>query len=188
MKKFLLFLLVFAGLANALTVEYFYGDGCPHCANVKPHWEALKQQYTDVEFKEYEVYSNSENAIKLTSYFNSFNVPSNEQGVPIVFVNGKHLTGDTPIIEKLEKTIQDALNSNETCGPTEVPVEESNFNLTLAAVVGAAIVDAINPCAFAVLILLLTTILASGDRKRTLYAGLAFTAAVYLSYFLMGLG
>ncbi len=60
--------------------------------------------------------------------------------------------------------------------------------LTIPAVVGAAIVDAINPCAFAVLILLTSTVLATGKKKHALYAGFTFTTAIYLSYFFMGLG
>ncbi len=60
--------------------------------------------------------------------------------------------------------------------------------LTIPVVIGAAIVDAINPCAFAVLILLMTAILSTGKRKRALLAGFTFSAAIYISYFLMGLG
>lgn len=60
--------------------------------------------------------------------------------------------------------------------------------LTIPVVIGAAIVDAINPCAFAVLILLMTVILARGKRKKALFAGFAFSASIYISYFLMGLG
>ncbi len=60
--------------------------------------------------------------------------------------------------------------------------------LTIPAVIGAAAVDAINPCAFAVLILLTTTILANGNKNKALHAGLAFTGSIYISYFLMGLG
>ena len=61
-------------------------------------------------------------------------------------------------------------------------------SLTIPAVLGAAAVDAINPCAFAVLIVLMTTVLVTKDKKRALFAGIAFTTAIYLSYFLMGLG
>ncbi len=60
--------------------------------------------------------------------------------------------------------------------------------LTFPAVVGAALVDAINPCAFAVLIILLTTVLARGEKRAALASGLAFTLSIYLAYFLMGLG
>ena len=60
--------------------------------------------------------------------------------------------------------------------------------ITVPAVIGAAVVDAINPCAFAVLIILITTILVSGKRKRALFSGLAFSLSIFISYFLMGLG
>ena len=57
------------------------------------------------------------------------------------------------------------------------------------AVIGAAAVDAVNPCACAVLILLLGTILVASRRRRAvLAAGFSFTAAVFISYFLMGIG
>jgi len=61
--------------------------------------------------------------------------------------------------------------------------------LTWSALIGAAAVDSINPCTLAVLLLLLTGLVASAERKRNiLFAGLAFTSAIYISYFLMGLG
>lgn len=60
--------------------------------------------------------------------------------------------------------------------------------ITLPAVIGAAAADSINPCEFAVLIILMATVLKSGSRRRALAAGLVFTAVVYCVYFLMGLG
>jgi cytochrome c biogenesis protein CcdA len=60
--------------------------------------------------------------------------------------------------------------------------------LTIPIVVAAAAVDAINPCAFAVLIILMTAALSIANKKRALKFGLAFTVSVYISYFLMGLG
>ncbi|MBO4203415.1 hypothetical protein J5893_01085 [bacterium] len=50
----------------------------------------------------------------------------------------------------------------------------------------AALADSINPCAFAVMLLLLTTILTkTEDKKKTLLAGLLFSLAVFLTYFLL---
>lgn len=60
--------------------------------------------------------------------------------------------------------------------------------LTIPAVIGAALVDAVNPCAFAVLIILMTTVIAAGEQKRALSFGISFTIAIYISYFLIGLG
>ena len=58
----------------------------------------------------------------------------------------------------------------------------------MVTVIGAAIVDSINPCAIAVLLILLGALVVSGDKKRALRAGLAFTLSIYIAYFLFGLG
>src|SRR4030043_278338 len=64
-----------------------------------------------------------------------------------------------------------------------------SLNLTTWAVVCGAALDAINPCEFAILILLMASMLALQDnRKRALKTGLAFIAAVFVAYFLMGVG
>lgn len=60
--------------------------------------------------------------------------------------------------------------------------------LTFPVVISAATVDAINPCAFAVLIILMTVVLLKEKRKEALALGLTFTIAIYIAYFLMGVG
>ncbi len=58
----------------------------------------------------------------------------------------------------------------------------------LAVMLPAALSDSINPCAFAVMLLLLGTILSkSKSRKRTIWAGVLFCLAIFGSYLLMGL-
>ncbi|MBU1033212.1 MAG: hypothetical protein ABIG69_15070 [Bacteroidota bacterium] len=73
--------------------------------------------------------------------------------------------------------------------PSEEPGKTKIINqLTIPAVIFAAVVDAINPCAFAVLIILLTTILAAHSRRKALFSGLAFSSSIFISYLLMGVG
>lgn len=64
----------------------------------------------------------------------------------------------------------------------------TSFNLTPFAVACGAAVDAINPCALSILILLMASMLIEGQRKRALLTGFSFIAAVYVAYFLMGIG
>ncbi len=53
----------------------------------------------------------------------------------------------------------------------------------------AALADSINPCAFAILFIILSSILSkTGSREKTLLTGLAFTFAIFMSYYLMGIG
>ncbi len=71
----------------------------------------------------------------------------------------------------------------------ELLVEGSQPKFTIAKILSLAIVDAINPCALAVLILMLTAILAynPGKRKNIILAGLAFVSAVFIMYLIYGL-
>lgn len=62
-------------------------------------------------------------------------------------------------------------------------------SLTLPIVVGAAIVDSINPCAIGVLLLLVASLMQFvHDKKRMLTIGLIYVTVVFLTYLLAGLG
>jgi cytochrome c biogenesis protein CcdA len=61
--------------------------------------------------------------------------------------------------------------------------------LTLGLIVGAALLDSINPCVFGVLIFLVAYLFSVyKDPKRMLIAGGVYILAVYITYFLLGLG
>ena len=60
---------------------------------------------------------------------------------------------------------------------------------TLTSITGLAIVNALNPCALAAMIMVLISILVANEEKRhkVLLGGLAFTAAIFIGYFLYGI-
>ncbi|MBT4539307.1 hypothetical protein HOI26_03665 [Candidatus Woesearchaeota archaeon] len=61
--------------------------------------------------------------------------------------------------------------------------------LTIGIIVGAALLDSINPCVFGVLIFLCAFMIrVFKSPGRMLVGGLIYTAVVYISYFLIGLG
>lgn len=61
--------------------------------------------------------------------------------------------------------------------------------LTIPIIVVAAVLDSVNPCVFGVLIFLLAFLLAVfKSPRRMLLAGLLYSAAVYVMYFLLGFG
>jgi cytochrome c biogenesis protein CcdA len=169
-------------------IYLFYGTGCPHCATVENYFEQenLLNKYP---VEKLEIYSNKNNAILYNSLLDELGIPLNERGVPLVVIGNKIIVGDRPIIKNFvieaDKFLQISQKPTET---PEKPLPSQKPDLTLAAVIGASIVDAINPCAFAVLIILMTAILLAGNRKKALKAGLAFASSIFISYFLMGLG
>lgn len=195
MKKVIILIIVFLVLSLFSTftlaqeqacLHFFYGEGCPHCGKVEPFVESLSEDPT-VHVEVFEVYSERENALLLQDYFEAYNVPQNMRGVPVVFIGDTYLVGDTPILENLEAKIEifrgqpcPCITGNETCAGLE--------SLSLVTVIGAALVDSINPCAIAVLLILMGALLASGERARALKAGIGFTISIYIVYFLFGLG
>jgi len=72
----------------------------------------------------------------------------------------------------------------------EKPLVEKNITkFTFSKIISLALVDAVNPCALAVLVLMLIAILSynPSKRKNVLLAGLAFVASVFIMYLIYGL-
>ncbi|MEA2020633.1 MAG: hypothetical protein U9M98_02850 [Patescibacteria group bacterium] len=67
--------------------------------------------------------------------------------------------------------------------------QDPGGSLTLAKIASLGAADAVNPCALAVLTLVLVTILTRNpkNRKAVLWAGLAFTTSVFVMYLFYGL-
>jgi len=62
-------------------------------------------------------------------------------------------------------------------------------DVRLPTVIITALVDSINPCAIGVLILLCSTLISLAEEKRRmLFVGFVYIVAVYVTYFLAGLG
>ncbi len=176
---------------NEIDLHVFYGQGCPHCAGLLKYLDDIKEKYPTLKIQEHEVYSNDKERELFERVAKKFETEI--EGVPTVFI-GKKATvgfgGDIP--QELENEIERC--TKEKCSNLLEGVEDRRVDnmdmkkLTIPLVIGAAAVDAINPCAFAVLIILMTVALSIADKKRALKFGLAFTSSIYISYFLMGLG
>ncbi len=155
----------------------FYGDGCPHCQKVESFIEKhnLKNKIIQKE-----VYHNPTNANEFNKICEKNNINLMDRGVPFLSIEDKCFIGDQQIINYFKNNLdQNALVNNTS---------QNKKILKWPMVVGAALVDAINPCAFAVLLILMMTILATGKRKKALLSGISFSIAIFISYFLMGLG
>lgn len=59
---------------------------------------------------------------------------------------------------------------------------------TISTVLATAVVDSINPCAIGVLILLLSTLVMTKRKRKLIKIGLLYIFAVFITYFLFGLG
>ncbi|KKQ80166.1 MAG: Cytochrome c biogenesis protein, transmembrane region [Parcubacteria group bacterium GW2011_GWC2_38_7] len=62
------------------------------------------------------------------------------------------------------------------------------MDITIPLIVGSAVVDSINPCAFAVLIFLILYLITVKNKKKMLQIGLVYISVVFLVYLAAGLG
>jgi len=200
-RKLLFLLLLFSPLfnysvhaADTTKVIFFYEAGCPHCARVDKFLKQRIKPNYPVVIKKYEIHK-SDNANLLLRLVDTYNAEEvRKKGTPAVFVGDRAFHGDKRItMREIEETVRSAVNSEVSSPISRLSEERENIKkqLTIPAVIGASAVDAINPCSFGVLTLLLGTILLiskSGRRKRVINAGLAFTAAIFICYLLMGFG
>jgi cytochrome c biogenesis protein CcdA/thiol-disulfide isomerase/thioredoxin len=181
--------------SGTIPAYYFYGDGCTHCANIKPHLIALAAKYPNLELKQLEVYHNATNQEILSRVQQTYNLTT--LGVPTLVIGDRALVGENEIRDYTELII---IEQSKTAGPgtNSTPLFTSVSGsggcpvtgpaLTLPVVVACALIDSVNPCAFAVLVFLLLSIITLESRRRVLAVGGAYIAAVFLFYLLSGIG
>jgi cytochrome c biogenesis protein CcdA len=179
---------------EGICIYFFYGQGCQHCARVEPVIEGLVAKYPEVKLKKFEVYFNTTSQDLFADFNKRYDIK--QRGVPSVFIGDRAFVGDTPIIDNLEKSINYYQQNKPVCPETYNKVEASvhqinppsRNELTLTAIITAALVDSINPCAFSVLIFMLVYLLALGSKKKMLKVGITYIVVIFIVYFLSGLG
>lgn len=83
---------------QAQTYEYFWGDGCPHCANVDTFLSSWDKSGT-INIKKMEVWKDKTNAAILQQRATSCGIPDDRVGVPFLYTpGGQCISGDQPII------------------------------------------------------------------------------------------
>lgn len=185
-------IIIFIGFVAAqengsTTLLFFYEAGCPHCARVDKFLQGRIKSTYPVEIDYYEIHD-PQNALLLNRLSQLYDT---ELKTPVVFIGDTLIQGDLrESLQDIEAAVRLALRKQTVSPLLKLDVStDLKSKITIPAVVIAAAVDAVNPCAFAVLTLLLGTILVVRRSKRqVIKAGLAFTTSTYISYLLMGLG
>ena len=174
---------------------YFYSKSCQHCRNVDEFFTD-KGFYDKYDIKKYS-FDELQNQALLSKILRDQGVQN--VGIPALIIDDEILLGDTPIIKDFERKMEASQGTASEYvakfgkGKLDKPAEprvsfKEKYGISLSVLTGAALVDAINPCAFAVLILLVATVLGAQGKKKALWSGLMFSLARVVSYILMGLG
>ncbi len=197
-------LLMSSVYAQQVEVYEFYQDGCPHCVKVESSGILEKVDALDnVSITKYDIYAPFGN-LKYTSFYDILDIPN--IGVPLAIINCSgelnFLQGSDFIIDGLEEAVLTCSSDNEykvglfdnfktfltSCFNDGINSSGKLSATGFAALIGAALIDSINPCAFGVILFLMVSLLNLGSSKRALKAGLLYSFVVFVAYFLAGLG
>ncbi len=188
--------------AGSVDLILFYETGCPHCARTEAFLESVAPEFPQLHVIEYEIHD-PEATVLLERLLSAYGA---ELGpVPMIFVGEIAAVGgtyyglrDAPYVtagREEELALRQAIERAIATGApsplhraVDTPTRGLAESLTIPALILAAVADSVNPCTFAVLVLLLGTLIVAGRRGRVLQIGITFIVAIYVSYFLMGVG
>lgn len=185
-------------------VYLFWGDGCPHCEKEKEFIITLKRKYPGLEVREFEVWKNKENSAFFHRVMKAAGAKS--VGVPATVVGDRLYFGFSG---RKARAIEDAVAAciRQGCPDTEaviaglsdvkaredeksitVPflgeVDPEEISLPLFTIVLGGL-DSFNPCAFFVLLFLLSLLIHARSRKRMFLIGgifVLFSGAIYFMF------
>jgi glutaredoxin len=183
-------------LAAPVYIAYFHSPGCSECDRVSYDLTYLEQKYPNLEIRSFDI---TTCAPLNEAMAERSDVPPEERLLtPAVFVGDEYLAGDEITLAGLEEVIE--RHGLFGCVPPWEGLEEESpaainriiqrfKSFSFVAVLGAGLLDGLNPCAFTTIIFFVSY-LAAMERKgrEILLVGAAFTVAVFLAYLLVGAG
>lgn len=154
---------------------FAHRPGCGDCDRTLPVVQASQTNHTKqaIEFLDLNAGPDA-----VTRFTDLANLSGTTPRIPALFVGDRAVAGGDEIRAFLANT--SAAPGNAT--------GSAPGQLTPLAVIGAGLVDEINPCAFAVLALLIGALTATGTRRCVLALGGAYTFGVFACYLAAGLG
>ena len=196
--------------APVLTLHFFWAPNCPHCAEAKPLLEALQKRYPRLQVKEYEIWRQRENFELLLALAERHG--GGVVSTPAMVLGDRLWFGYNAVIAgEIEETAARCLaagcpdllaaagipaaasgsplpeTATEKAAPVAVPffgnIDPERLSLpALTLVLG--LLDSFNPCAFFVLLFLLSLLVHLRSRRIMLLVGGTFVFFSGLIYFL----
>jgi cytochrome c biogenesis protein CcdA len=180
-------------ITGYLRLHYFYQPGCEECTRLDALFNGLQEQDSII-VERYNILEDT-NKVLLEALSSKIGIPEEKRLlVPVVVVGSGHLLKQEitsknifRLIEKLETDRQN-INTIDAQG-AEKSIIERFGGFSLVGIIFAGLLDGVNPCAFATIIFFVSYLLFLGRRRRDIiFMAISFISAVFLSYFLIGLG
>ncbi|MBN2120345.1 MAG: hypothetical protein JW734_04765 [Candidatus Omnitrophica bacterium] len=193
---FLAFIVIcFTGYAqekDSLDILFFHSQHCKACMTIKEEFlPNLKEKYKDKINIIYLDTHNEDNLNKLIAIGSMYD--KEKPLIPTMFFADNLIVGRDEIIAKADLLIYRCLSKNlpsvKEAASERNFVEEKFKAFSVLTIIGAGLLDGINPCAFAVIVFFMSFLACYKYEKRdVVIIGLCYVLAVFVAYLLIGLG
>jgi cytochrome c biogenesis protein CcdA len=181
-----------APVKKELTVYIFGSPGCLQCKRLEveilPAYEKKYGVTVKVQLLTLDVPENYEKLVSLEKKLNK-----NLTKIPAMYAGGRLFGGNDEILGNIDAVFKD--HQAEEPAAVDAPVVPgiksiAAKRLQLLPILFAGVVDSINPCAFATIVFFLSymSLVLKKSRSEVFFAGLVFIAAVFITYFFIGVG
>ncbi|HOI63385.1 MAG TPA: cytochrome C biogenesis protein CcdA [Mesotoga sp.] len=201
MKRVLLFALVLlAGIAHGAVVIDFFGVAtCQECFEAEMMLDSLKYEIDDdVVLNKFMLTEAKNQELKL-KYARVYDIPESEYDLyPLIFIGKDAFYPSNMNPDGLLKSMQNYSQEEREAKLKVIEELEEDVSqrlkdryeqFSVLVVLGAGLIDGINPCAFVVLIFLVSYLYYVGrGRNEILIAGFFFAIGIFGAYLAMGTG
>jgi cytochrome c biogenesis protein CcdA len=177
---------------EGLTIYIYYSFGCKSCERLLTSFFPAVEKELDITLTVVKRdILQAEGMREYETQLLKFGAPMRE--FPALLVGNTLLQGEREIRSALTSAAKQALENPSASGrkPAKTAAGKQDVlpELLFFPVLAAGLADGINPCAFSTLIFLIVSLAYVGKNRRTiLLTGIFFTIAVFITYFLVGLG
>ncbi len=170
---------------------FFYNIHCGACHSAKAHIDEVIARRPEIRVDQYDLFNNTPNRELFEAVKADFG--RNTLSYPVVIIGPVMLEGNEAITTYFEPLAAAASEQNQDplsslLSAVHPSDKKPGEGISILLILGAGLLDGINPCAFAVLVFLLTYLLTLNNRRRVLLTGLVYTTAVFAFYYLSGVG
>jgi MFS family permease/glutaredoxin-related protein len=177
-------------------LAYFEAAGCQDCARTTYDLRVVQDRYPQLQVESFSM-EEEQNKVLNEWLCEQYGVPEEKRlSTPMVFVGGEVLIGREATLNNLLAAVDRYAQTGTTRtwddfdpATAEQGLIDRFQSFGVLTVLGAGLIDGLNPCAFATLIFFVSYVAFVGRRGRDiLFVGTAFTLGVFFTYLAVGVG
>ena len=177
-------------------IVYFYVTACGECQDVAEYFDTLEKKHilnsvnsdsVDLSLIKFNI-GELQNIELIKKYYQAYDVPENDQLVPVVFIGDTYLQG----IDNIKKDLIEEIRKKNGLTTLDLTTDYQHNDIKVRDLSGyqafgiliTGLINGLNPCSISMLLFFLSMLLVKNI--NVLRLGLAFIAGKFVAYFLLG--